>query len=331
MFDFKLYNEVFIGSNHKIKIEKKSSEMKILFLLPLIFGENIRHRRNNEVAIVEVAEVQTEDVWVYVRSLDALDFSSGDSVQMEQWNKYGRLINSKIILKAGESKQSTLFQVKPYDRFVIKNGGNDGVFIDELKFGEKRIRPNGESSFWIDGDQIQCDASKVNPVGSNEEWSGLSIPELTIVNGEVTSTPCDESNQIKTKRIHFKVRSTNDYWYWQGDAVEIVQRNKFDEFIASKIILRAGRTEQSTYFDVGPDDRFLIRNGGNDGVYIKELLFGDKVIKVNGQSSFWIDGDQIECDASNVISVSEFTVVNGEVTSTQCDDNNQINFNPFLN
>lgn len=292
--------------------------MKILFLLPLIFGENIRHRRNNEVAIVEVAEA--EYVWVYVRSLDALDFSSGNSVQMEQWNKYGRRINSKIILKAGESKQSTLFQVKPYDRFVIKNGGNDGVFIDELKFGEKRIRPNGESSFWIDGDQIQCDASKVNNVGSNGEWSGLSIPELTIVNGEVTSTPCDESNQIKTKRIHFKVRSTNDYWYWQGDDVKIVQQNKFGELIASNIILNAGKTEQSTYFDVSPDDRLLIKNGGNDGVYIKELLFGDKVIKLNGQSSFWIDGDKIQCDASKVITVSEFTVVNGEVTDSPCYD-----------
>merc|ERR1711868_326277 len=312
------------------KNRKKSSEMKILFLLPLIFGENIRHRRNNEVATVKVAEVETEDVWVYVRSTDAVDFSRGNSVQMQQWNKYGRRIASNIILKAGETEQSTLFQVKPYDRFVINNNGNDGVFIDELKFGEKRIRPNGESSFWIDGDQIQCDASKVNEITSGE-WSGLSIPEFTIVNGEVTSTPCDESNQIKTKRIHIKVRSTNDYWLWRGDDVKIVQQNKFGEFIASEIILKAGKTEQSTYFDVSPDDRLLIKSGGNDGVYIKEFLFGDKVIQLNGQSSFWIDGDRIECDASNGIAVSEFTVVNGEVTSSPCDENNQINFNPFLN
>jgi len=328
--------------------------MKILFLLPLIFGKNIRHRRNHVAAIVEVAGLEMsgdynddmtssiDDNWnaleatspervrVYVRSTEAVEFSSGNSVQMEQWDKYGRWIKSEWILKAGQREKWTYFEVRPDDRFVIKNSGNNGVFIEKLKFGEKRIRPNGESSFWIDGDQIQCDASKVNEITSGE-WSGLSIPEFTIVNGEVTSTPCDGSNQIKKKTILIKVRSTNDYWYWQGDPVEIVQRNKFDEFIASKIILRAGRTEQSTYFDVGPDDRFLIRNGGNDGVYIKELLLGDKVIKVNGQSSFWIDGDQIECDASNVISVSEFTVVNGEVTSTQCDDNNQINFNPFLN
>jgi len=124
------------------------------------------------------------------------------------------------------------------------------------------------------------------------------------------------------KRIQIKVRSTNDYWFWQGDDVKIVHRKRIGSEleIESKIILRAGEEERSTYFDARPDDRFSIENAGSDGVYIKEFLFDDKEIQLNGKSSFWIDGDEKQCDGSYMIAVSWFTVVNGEVTASPCID-----------
>jgi len=157
-----------------------------------------------------------------------------------------------------------------------------------------------------------------NNLFDGNEWFMFSTAGYYV--DEMTSHIDEKPVGFGQERIRIKVRSTNDYYWWRGDDVKIVQQNKFGEFIASNIILKAGETEQSTFFDVSPDDQFLIKNGGNNGVYIKELRFGDKVIKVNGQSSFWIDGNSNECDASKVPEVSEFTVVNGEVTDGPCNE-----------
>ena len=125
---------------------------------------------------------------------------------------------------------------------------------------------------------------------------------------------------LDQENILIDVISTSDYWWWRGDDVRIVHQTKFGEFISSKVILEAGETHRSTYFDVRPDDRFVIKNGGSNGVYIKELTIGGKMIKVNGKSSFWIDGNKIECYGSELATISELIVVNGEVIWTPCND-----------
>lgn len=129
------------------------------------------------------------------------------------------------------------------------------------------------------------------------------------------------TTSLNRKKIWVLVHSTNDYYWWSGDDITIVHQTKFTEFIQSKVILKEGDTYKWTSFDgVRPDDRFVVKNGGNDGVFIKELLFDDKTIRVNGKSSFWIDGNGKQCDRSKVIEVSGLTIVNGEVTWTPCNN-----------
>jgi hypothetical protein len=245
---------------------------------------------------------------------------------------YNNGFDEKVHRKyGGEYKLAGRLNNKPYykqwidyqDSKILIFKDSLWYFCDEIK-GEKTCQINLKEKYmrkqYDENYEIKTDRD-FNNLFDDNRWVMLSTTGSTITNMLISYID-EKPSGFDQERIRINVRSSNEvsYLYWRGDNVRIVQRNKFGEYIAEDLILKAGEAEQSTYFDVRPDDAFIILNGGNDGVYIKELLFGDKVIKVNGQSSFWIDGNYKECDASKVIAVSKLVVVNGEVTNSSCND-----------
>ena len=67
-------------------------------------------------------------------------------------------------------------------------------------------------------------------------------------------------------------------------------------------------------------DRIQLQSNSNDGVCITSLTLNGnqmKVGKMNNQSSFWIDGNNHECQ-DDYLSTSEITFQNEEVISSYC-------------
>ena len=212
-----------------------------------------------------------------------------------------------------------------YDYFKMMN--NAQSFIKRSKTSDEldlQIFLWWTGQYWVFTEEYMF--GKTNPI----DWLKFKSLQKSIKHlgadwlehsGGLSNVQIDFNPQfLDQESILIDVISTNDNWWWRGDDVRIVHQTKFGEFIASKVILEAGETKRLTYFDVRPDDRFVIKNGGSNGVYIKELTIGGKMIEVNGKSSFWIDGNKIECYGSELTTISELIVVNGEVIWTPCND-----------
>ena len=169
---------------------------------------------------------------------------------------------------------------------------------------------NDQPSFWIDGDGPNCFPNHV------------ATPQMTIVNGEVTSSECDPAFCIYITSSadpdlceHPKAGPSA----WKGNPVDIFQNG-------NKVGSMPTGTKQFRfcldYDQVDTEnDIFTLAKSGDDGVCITSLSVdgNDILVGPNGaQPNFWIDGDDNDC-TDDFVSTDELLIQNNAVISSECD------------
>ena len=131
------------------------------------------------------ADIAVSEVCLKLRSDRSVWFWSGDDVTAHHHAATGQVKSTKVVLKYRSTEQNTCFEnFKPEDRIEIVNGGDNGVFINQIFYNGDEIDVNGKTSFWIDGDNISC----------NEN---ISISRISIQNGKAVWHSCSKVSNIQ--------------------------------------------------------------------------------------------------------------------------------------
>jgi len=214
---------------------------------------------------------------------------------------------------------------EPNDRVLMFK--DSSWFLCQKLYGQYDCEINLTMQFFRtqfeEPDEIMTDVS-YNNLFDNTDWllsnlNGRPVAQITsFIDG---SKPTGFYQKI----IKFEVWSDDDRWYWSGDDVTIVQKNKFGDYINSWTILPEGAKYGKAYFDARYDDKFVIKNGGDNGVYIKQMKFDNKTIYFNSKhgilkdrvAKFWIDGDKRDC--SELPTIDGLIIIDAEIDATSCD------------
>ena len=169
---------------------------------------------------------------------------------------------------------------------------------------------NDQPSFWIDGNDNNCFPNFV------------SSDQMTVVNGEVTSSECDPA-------FCFMITSSADPNLcehpkagpsaWKGNAIEIFQNgNKVGSMPSGTKMFRFCLDYDQVNIE---NDVFQIARSGDDGVCVTSLSVdgNDILVGPNGaQPNFWIDGNDNDC-TEDFVSTKQLTIQNGALISSECD------------
>ena len=279
-------------------------------------------RMNNAPYYKRIAEAQLAEIEASIAETQA-DMKA-ELAEIEAYIAETATENAENDAKIAEAEANIADLMDRLQAFKFKREQEDKVlmfkdsewFLCQKFYGQYDCQINLKEKEYEEPDEIMTDIS-FNKLFHNTEWLLFSTDGDYI--DDMTSFIDEIPTGFYQKRIKVEVWSSDDRWYWSGDDVRIVQQNKFGEYITSKTILPENAKYRSTYFDARPDDHFLIKNGGNDGVFIKQIKFDNTKIWIyldGWHSSFWIDGNQQDCDGEPQI--SGLTIVNGEVIWTPC-------------
>jgi len=158
-------------------------------------------------------------------------------------------------------------------------------------------------------------ANYANPFGEHEGSANGNEIEVHI---HPDSLNADSPNaNIAGREVCLKLQSDRSVWFWPGDDVTAHHHAATGQLKSSKVVLKYRSTEQDACFqNFKPEDRIEIVNGGDNGVFINRMFYDGDEIKVNGKTSFWIDGNKISCDGN--ISISRISIQNGQAVWHSC-------------
>lgn len=196
------------------------------------------------------------------------------------------------------------------DVFQLTNSDKDGVCITSLEVNGEivKVGKSEQPNFWLDGDNPNCSSNHV------------ATPQVTIKNGEVTTDCsgdyCVEMTSSASEELCYHPLANGPKNH-KGSKITITRNGK-------KVATAPAGFKDFGFCLDGVDaenDEFQFLSTGNDGVCVTSLTMGDDQVFAgsnNDSPSFWIDGDNPNC-FPNHIATDQMTVVNGEVTSSECD------------
>ena len=199
-----------------------------------------------------------------------------------------------------------------------------------------------DSSDLLDINGYDVDGLKVNFFDNSEEYERLLSSPMTL---EITVDAFDgKPNNFLSGEYEYQKMMNNAQSFMKrsaSDDFDILLWSTGDSWVFTEEEM-FGKTDPVNWLKLKTLDRsveYLETDWPeNSGDFSKVLIdfsrryhdITDKIFfdipavsfynEKDHRTYFWIDGNEKKCDASNVIAVSEFTVVNGEVTDSPCND-----------
>ena len=214
----------------------------------------------------------------------------------------GRLNNAPIYKKTSIDGNQLLFVAFVLEKWFICRGFKDNFDLEncpiEIELPE------------VIADWFNVFNSKKYPIiiGGEDELSNKD--EVTILTDKI---------EFEGIEVCLQFKSDDSLWHWSGDDVIARHHASTGQIKSSKVVLEYQSMDQTSCFEkFKPGDRIDLINGGDNGVFIKEMLLDGNKINVHGSTSFWIDGDKINCDGT--ISVSQINIQNGMVVWNSCSE-----------